>query len=360
MTGETEDSITKQVQREVEPDSRRALVRFKMLSSQLEQAEGRANLEWIANWARLGIECGASLTVEQQLRRWLPRLRPPFARAVVLRLLGTALWRQKLLPQAVSMFRDGLAAHLDVEPDTMTPTAQRIAYDHQLALPLLSTALRSLDTAGIQAFPTAGSLLGLMREGRLLQHDKDLDIGVEMKQFEAADRALRDSGWLRRATGHDFVNTASYSDPRSHIELDLLGFAAEPGTGWIVSGFWLKDVPPEWNRVTEFPAPFALRKMNSAAGNIWVPGDTEAWLSALYGDWRTPDRFFDTTISAHNLRGFSHLTQCYAYSRILIRCLSGDYARALALTTQVQQRHTPADSLLVAVRARLESYASGS
>lgn len=278
---------------------------------------------------------------------------PPFVRASLLRLLATILWRQRKLPAAVALFRQGLSALLEIAPTAPASARPKTAYVPEKAMPLLWHALAALAQGQVDAFATAGTLLGLEREGRLLAHDKDIDIGVPLSQLAKADRILRASGWHRTGMGHRFVNHFAYTDPASRIELDMLGFLpAAAGKKWL-SGFWLEDIPWAWQRVAAYPAPGILVRRDSPAGPVRALPDPDAWLTSLYGDWRTPDTGFDTVISARNLVGFSLLTQCYAYSRILIRWLNAETFRALSLTRQVLQRHAPQDKLLLRVEKHL-------
>src|SRR5690606_34176301 len=120
------------------------------------------------------------------------------------------------------------------------------------------------------------------------------------------------------------------SHQRAGMALDVHGFAVEKGSGAIISGFWMKDIPPEWNRITEFPH-LSLRELDSPAGRVWALADPEGWLEARYGDWRTPDQEFDSVVCARNMRGFSLLTQCYALHRIYTNWQLGNLPRALKL-----------------------------
>lgn len=332
--------------------------RFRALTADFPSQGEPIDLEWLHEWTKTGLDTGEHAQVERRLRALLDVPAPPFARAVRLRLFATVLWRRRKLPVAVAMFRRGLVAILETAPSAPVRIKPKTAYTAEQALPLLWQALAALSRGGVAAFAIAGTLLGLEREGRLLAHDKDIDIGAPLSQLQAADALLRAAGWRRNDPGHRFVNFYSYADPASGIELDLQGFLPATAPGKWLGGFWIEDIPWEWQRVTSFPAPGALRQDESPAGPVLALPDPDAWLTALYDDWRTPDTGFDTVISARNLLGFSLLTQCYAYSRILIRCLSGETPRALNLTRQVLQRHTPDDTLLRRIERHLSSMPS--
>lgn len=106
-----------------------------------------------------------------------------------------------------------------------------------------------------------------------------------------------------------------------------------------------------WNRVTRYPTP-VFTKQAKAEGVIWRLKQPQDFLSALYGDWQQPDADFDTVICAHNLRGFSLLTQCFTFSRLFHLWRQGKrtkYQRIL----QCCLGHLPQDALLLALQSSL-------
>lgn len=333
-----------------------ALKRFRQLDARLRAGGGGLGAGAALAWARAGIACGAFGRVERQLRAWLAHSPAHPERARWLWLLATVRWRRRDLPAAVEGFRAALQALVEAgvadRPALREPAPPR--FDPSQGERLLWNALAALAASGVGAFATAGTLLGLQREGGLLAHDKDLDIGVGSAQFETADEVLRGLGWDAMQTGLRFSNVLSYLDRASGMALDLLAFTHEAGSGKLLGGFWLHGVPWEWQRVLEYPDPGQMRRHDSPAGPVWALAEPDAWLTALYGDWRTPDPGFETVISARNLRGFALLTQCYAYSRIGQRWLGGSPARAASLVRQVIARHAPDDPLLARALAVLE------
>lgn len=303
-------------------------------------------------WACAGISSGDISIVELQIRSWLVQTNSPLMKIGWQQLLGIALWRQRLLPDAVELFRAALTGIVtniwSVRP---APLIRKKNFDADLGLELLWKTLAALAKENIRAFSIAGTLLGLTREGHLLAHDKDMDIAVFTEEIRQANHVLIALGWQRTDLGYSFINFRSYYDPVSGMEIDLNGIAREKGTDMLLGGLWLEGIPWEWQRVVEFPFPLSLKRMQQRSGMVWHLANPEAWLTAVYGDWRTPDKSFDTTLSARNLRGFSLLTQCYAFSRIINCWLNADITRALSLTRQILLRHTPDDPLLKRVES---------
>ncbi len=312
----------------------------------------------LVRWCTTGTACGQSAAVERRLRDMLARGAggagfQPFW----LRLLGTTVWRRGALPEAVACFRAALEKMVEAPPPPHPAPAAPTPLDNAAYLGALWPALHALAGAGVQAFAHAGTLLGLTRDGRLLPFDKDMDIGVPVASMPAAEAALCALGWQRGPNEFPFANLAGYRHPGSGAWLDVCGFAVEPGSGLWLGGFWLPGLPSEWQRISVYPDP-ALRQVASPAGPVWAVGDPDAWLTTMYGDWRTPDPDFDTLISSHNQRGFALLTQCFAFFRLAKLWMEGDLRRALSLARQIRRR-LPDDALLAEAVGVLEAAAPG-
>ncbi|MGY8526637.1 GNAT family N-acetyltransferase [Paracidovorax citrulli] len=247
----------------------------------------------------------------------------------------------------------------------------RLALEHLLALPLPEPkqiasssgiqsheplfwrTLHQLYAAGVHAFPCSGTLLGLVREGRVLEFDKDFDVGLPFGEMAQAEACLAANGWRQEPNPMRHVNPRSYRHIDSGVVLDLCGLLDEPDSGKIIGGFWQEGQPWPEQRVVEYPAPMTLRKTASPEGDTWALDQPERWLHALYGNWRERDPDFDTVIAAKNLRSFSPLVQCYALMRLHNHLQSGRLAKARALVSHAL-RHLPADPLLLAAGDKLD------
>lgn len=107
--------------------------------------------------------------------------------AVLLHLHATCLQQAKLLPAAVKLYRQALSACVDQSlPRPQTQAKPTASFDSSAHEALLWQTLIQLANAGIYAFATSGTLLGLVREKRLPPFDKDIDIGLPFEQMSAA------------------------------------------------------------------------------------------------------------------------------------------------------------------------------
>lgn len=215
---------------------------------------------------------------------------------------------------------------------------------------LLWTTCAQLAKLGIPAFPYAGTLLGLVRNGRLLDFDKDLDIAVWMESWGACCAALEQAGWVRPPMRIDYANYRDYVHPELGVTLDVCGLQAREQQ--LVGGFSLPDHPPDYQRVSVFPR-FDLVQRSTDYGTVWFSQQPETILTAFYGDWRTPNPHWDTVISARNLESLTLLVRCYAYHRLVQHWLVGDLAKAWCYAHQVALKD-PDDVLMLRSRQWLE------
>ncbi|MCP5246122.1 MAG: adenylyltransferase/cytidyltransferase family protein [Burkholderiales bacterium] len=216
---------------------------------------------------------------------------------------------------------------------------------------LLWSTCTMLAQQDIPAFPFAGTLLGLEREGKLLDFDKDIDIAVWMNAFDACCRILEKNGWSPVPKRIVYRNYRDYVHDESGITLDVCGLEHR-NDQLIAGGFSIPEYPAEYQRVSIFPA-FELTQRKSALGEIWYPKRPEKILTAFYGDWRTPNPLWDTVISALNLEKFTLLVRCYAYHRLVKHWLSGDLVKAWSYAHQIALKD-PDDLLALRSRQWLE------
>ncbi|MNH78017.1 LicD family protein [compost metagenome] len=142
-----------------------------------------------------------------------------------------------------------------------------------------------LQEEGIDSFANSGTLLGLIREGSLLPHDDDADLGILvpgddleqivsniMKLFVALARRGMISAWH---VEHGCKHIALKSD----VPVDLF-------PAWVLEG-QLYAYP---HGVIEPAVVQPLSLLSIEGQSIPVPEDSESFLELCYGPgWRTPD-----------------------------------------------------------------------
>ena len=216
---------------------------------------------------------------------------------------------------------------------------------------LLWETCAALAANGIQSFPFAGTLLGIVRHGHLLAFDKDVDIAVWMENWSDCCELLEKMGWQRTPMSFNYSNYRDYVHSEIGITLDLCGLRLSKAER-ITGGFSLPGYPDEYQRVSIFPK-FDLIQRETMYGKVWFPNPPETILAAFYGNWRTPNPYWDTVVSAVNLEKFTLLVRCFAYYRLIQRWLSGDLVRAWCYAHQIVLKD-PDDVICLRSRQWLE------
>ena len=288
-----------------------------------------------------------------------------FHKAQWAHILGTASFLSLDLPTAQARFVDSISHLLTYAKSGKVPRQQeksQLIDSHEIsednvfasgkAEALLWKTCAELAKQNVPAFPFAGTLLGLVRNGRLLDFDKDLDIAVWMEFWHTCCSALEQAGWIKVPMRIQYANYQDYVHPELGITLDVCGLQKHQATNTITGGFSLPNHPPEYQRVSVFP-PFDLIQQATDYGNAWFPQQPGKILTAFYGDWRTPNPNWDTVVSARNLQKFSLLIRCYAYHRMAQYWLTGNLAKTWCYAHQITLKD-PDDVLALRTRQWME------
>jgi hypothetical protein len=149
------------------------------------------------------------------------------------------------------------------------------------------------DKAGVPAFVAYGTLLGAVRNGRLIGHDNDLDIAYVsdhaypvdvIREAYKIERVLLADGWAVRRGSGSRMNVRLRLDDGSVRFVDV--FTAH----WVEGVLYIpQDTGFELPRGTILP----LTTVELLGRQVPAPADYETLLAATYGPgWRTPDPSF--------------------------------------------------------------------
>lgn len=188
--------------------------------------------------------------------------------------------------RAREIWREALLHVASTERHIPSQKPRSTHYSQKRAERALLDLQAAVTPTGIRLFLVSGTLLGCIREGRLLAHDKDVDVGV----FKGVDerllmRAIRGSGlfYVLRSRSPHIIRLKHVSG----AGIDVFFHLSEP------DDVWHGGVQMIWHN-----RPFDLVEREFLGRSAWVPDDCERYLTENYGDWRTPvidfDTFFDT------------------------------------------------------------------
>lgn len=218
--------------------------------------------------------------------------------------------------RAREIWREALLRAVSLPAPVRAQAPRRTHFSRNRGERALLDLKRAVDPTGIPLFLVSGTLLGCIREGRLLAHDKDVDVGV----FEDVDRArllraIRTSGAFYVLRGRS---------PR------ILRLKHVSGAGVDVfvhvrdeRDVWHGGVQMIWHN-----SPFDLAEREFLGRSFLVPADFDRYLTENYGDWRTPrvdfDTFFDTPNGEVVQRDELAI---HVYRKLLDAIVAGDRAK---------------------------------
>ena len=175
-------------------------------------------------------------------------------------------------------------------------------------LDAIEEVLGALRLAGIEPFVAYGTLLGAVREGHLIGHDSDADLGYVSRHTHPVDvilesfalqRALAQMGYVvTRYSGCAFKVDVVEADG-SMRGLDVFGGFLRDGYLFLM-GEIRTPFEPGWV--------FPLGKATLEGREVPVPADTDRFLVATYGpSWRVPDpayKFLTPMTTTRRLSGW--------------------------------------------------------
>jgi hypothetical protein len=230
--------------------------------------------------------------------------------------LALAAARSGDVAEAVDLYRRAitlLGTDGGARPVTETTLAGRGAWS------AIEDLVRAFDGAGIPFFFAAGTALGLVREGRPLSADSDIDLGI-----------LADD-WDRDALVEVFTRHPHFDlDP--HPQTQKVGVRHRGGSPIDVFRFypeggrvWHDGVFVRWHN-----SPFDVTRREVRSLAVPLPADTDRYLNENYGDWRTPNPAFDAfTEDAPNLEvTWPEYQRLHLFRRAFKKAAAGDAAGA--------------------------------
>lgn len=163
---------------------------------------------------------------------------------------------------------------------------------------MMRDVLQEAEKLGMRPFLLWGTLLGLVREGRFLDHDYDIDFGILGEDYGRKDaliRAVLSRGYVLRFD-HPYSFSFNTRDGLLHLDFTLI----YPFKGKFISSMPSEDT----GRITanEYPkeAFRTLERRRFLDLDVWVPCLPEKLLETIYGEWRVPVKNYDYRTGPRN------------------------------------------------------------
>lgn len=178
-----------------------------------------------------------------------------------------------------------------------------------------------LKSKGLKPFLMSGTLLGYARQGELLAHDKDVDIGIIgwENQFTVAEALLEAGHYkldLTQLTGHNrFLMSAQ--DLKNGMAIDIFLFHEK-------ENHFLHGIDFDMNFTQNFKfSKFELKEIDFLDEKFYVPSNFDQNLQENYGDWKTPAPSYVVTVESPALCDTPKTRGILIYMEILKTIVKG-------------------------------------
>jgi hypothetical protein len=199
--------------------------------------------------------------------------------------------------------RQGVELGTDKSGKLVPTFAGRSDRDITALLDATEAVLAALQEAGLEPFLAYGTLLGAVREGQVLGHDSDADLGY-VSTFTTPVDVARESFRVQRTLAEHGWTTTRYSgaafkvlvtpEPGVHIGLDVFGGFLDHGRLYLMG-----EIGTPFQRHWILP----LGRCDLGGRSMPVPARPEKLLEATYGPgWRVPDPAFRFTTPPRTVR----------------------------------------------------------
>ena len=178
-----------------------------------------------------------------------------------------------------------------------------------------------LKNKGLKPFLMSGTLLGYARQGELLAHDKDVDIGIIgwVNQFTVAEALLEAGHYkldLTQLTGHNrFLMSAQ--DLKNGMAIDIFLFHEK-------NDHFLHGIDFDMNFTQNFKfSKFELKEIEFLDEEFYIPDNIDQNLKENYGDWKIPAPSYVVTVESPALCDTPKTRGILIYMEILKTIVKG-------------------------------------
>jgi len=150
-----------------------------------------------------------------------------------------------------------------------------------------------LNKIKVRHWITDGTLLGYFREGNIIEHDIDADLGCRIEDYtdEIIPAFLR-NGWSLVSVYGEKKCGLELTFSKTKARVDIFFFYKEEDKLW--HGAWTNDGRGNYNLIKYIYDDFDLKCINFLGTEFMAPADTLKYVMAKYGSsWDKPQKKWD-------------------------------------------------------------------
>lgn len=228
------------------------------------------------------------------------------------------------------------------------------SFDVKKASRALSDLSRMANEKGTPVFLVSGTLLGYVREGQLLAHDKDIDVGiVGWENQYTLCMALQETGLFTVSTQHlkgkdTFYIPIKHNDTGMWIDV----FVYHPqGAHWVTGVDFFFGY-----RQTFAFTPFELQDIDFLGVTMKAPANAEQNLAENYGNWRVPDASYLSHLESPSTMNKGNLPYMItARMSVLTACLKKQNLKIEKILSLMRVHQTMPGAMPEALMAKIEA-----
>ncbi|GLK66746.1 tetratricopeptide repeat protein [Hansschlegelia plantiphila] len=189
-------------------------------------------------------------------------------------------------------------------------------------------------------FLISGTLLGVVREGKLLGADKDIDVGVMgHAQRDEIKRAITASAKFEEV----FVPSVDLvkMKHKNGVKVDLFFHHHHGDTVWHGSHLHAWDNAVWWSEGGQ-----PLSKIKFQNREFLIPSDPDRYLTDNYGDWRTPKADYDASLEAPNRRIRNRGLTRLHWQKLIVKYYTGGEFALLSKAFHFYEKEFGVDAFL--------------
>lgn len=211
------------------------------------------------------------------------------------------------------------------QPKQVKQTSFQKRFNDKDAIQALNALKTCLDENNVPFFLISGTLLGFIRENRLLSHDKDIDIGVwNSHSVEQLKTIIKNSGcfYILPIYSKDILVVRHVNG----INIDIfIHYRTD-------NDYWHAGRKCSWHNT-----PFELSRRYFLGNEYLIPHDYELYLCENYGEnWLIPNTNFDSALDTPNMRILSQSDfVIYLYKKILCADVNDDRKQKLIKNLEI-------------------------